>query len=53
MWPRLLPRYITAELLKVFLSTLIVFTCLITLAGVANEAVRQGLGLVTILRLIP
>ena len=53
MWPRLLPRYITAELLKVFLSTLTVFTCLITLAGVANEAVRQGLGLLTILRLVP
>jgi lipopolysaccharide export system permease protein len=49
----LLPRYITAELLKVFLSTLTVFTCVITLAGVANEAVRQGLGLLTILRLIP
>ncbi|MCU0871623.1 MAG: LptF/LptG family permease, partial [Pirellulaceae bacterium] len=53
MWPRLLPRYITAELLKVFLSTLTVFTFLITLAGVANEAVRQGLGLLTVLRLIP
>ncbi|MCU0977614.1 MAG: LptF/LptG family permease [Pirellulaceae bacterium] len=53
MWPRLLPRYITAELLKVFLSTLTVFTFLITLAGVANEAVRQGLGPLTVLRLIP
>jgi lipopolysaccharide export system permease protein len=40
-------------LLKVFLSTLTVFTFLITLAGVANEAVRQGLGPLTVLRLIP
>ena len=53
MWPRLIPRYVTAELLKVFLSTLTVFTFVMTLAGVANEAIRQGLGPVTVLRLIP
>ena len=53
MWPRLIPRYITAELLKVFLTTLTVFTFVMTLAGVAQEAIRQGLGPVTILRLIP
>jgi lipopolysaccharide export system permease protein len=49
----LIPRYVTAELLKVFLSTLTVFTFVMTLAGVANEAIRQGLGPVTVLRLIP
>jgi lipopolysaccharide export system permease protein len=53
VWPRLIPRYITIELLKVFLTTLTVFTFVMTLAGVANEAIRQGLGPVTILRLIP
>ncbi len=53
MWPRLIPRYVTAELLKVFLATLAVFTFVMTLAGVATEAVRQGLGPLTILRLIP
>jgi len=53
VWPRLIPRYVTAELLKVFLATLTVFTFVMTLAGVATEAVRQGLGPLTILRLIP
>jgi lipopolysaccharide export system permease protein len=49
----LITRYVTVELLKVFLTTLAAFTCLMTLAGVALEAARQGLGPVTIIRLIP
>ncbi len=53
MWPKLFTRYVTVELLKVFLTTLAVFTLLMTLAGVALEAVRQGLGPLTILRLVP
>ena len=53
MFPKLITRYVAAELLKVFLSTLTVFTLLMTMVGVAQEAVRQGLGLVPILRIIP
>jgi lipopolysaccharide export system permease protein len=49
----LIPRYVTAELLKFFLATLTVFACVMTLAGVATKAVRQGLGPFTILRLVP
>ncbi len=50
---RLLSRYILAELLKVFLITLIGMTIVLLLAGIAQEAIRQGLGLLPILRLIP
>ncbi len=50
---RLLSRYILAELLKVFLVTLLGMTMVILLAGIAQEAVRQGLGLLPILRLVP
>jgi lipopolysaccharide export system permease protein len=50
---RLLSRYILAELLKVFFVTLLGMTMVILLAGIAQEAVRQGLGLLPILRLVP
>lgn len=50
---RLLARYIYGELLKVFLVTLVGMTLIILLAGVAQEAIRQGLGLLPILRVIP
>ncbi len=50
---RLLSRYIYAELLKVFLVTLLGMTLVLLLAGIAQEAVRQGLGLWPILRLVP
>lgn len=53
MWPKLLTCYVVGELLKIFLASLAVFTLLVTIAGVAQEAVRQGLGLLPILRLIP
>ena len=50
---RLLSRYILLELLKVFSVTLVGMTIVLVLAGVAQEAIRQGLGLLPILRLIP
>ncbi len=51
MW--LMSRYILSELLKVFLVTLMGMTMVLLLAGVTQEAVRQGLGLGPILRLMP
>jgi lipopolysaccharide export system permease protein len=50
---RLLTRYILFELIKVFFVTLLGMTLMLLLAGVAQEAVRQGLGPLPILRLIP
>ncbi len=50
---RLLTRYILRELLKVFLIALIGMTFIMLLVGVATEAVRESLGLVPMLRLIP
>ncbi len=50
---RLLSRYIMAELIKVFLVSLIGMSLVILLAVVGQEAVRQGLGPWPILRLIP
>lgn len=49
----LLSRYILGELLKVFLVTLLGMTLVLLLAVIAQEAIRQGLGLWPILRLIP
>jgi lipopolysaccharide export system permease protein len=49
----LLSRYILGELLKVFAVTLLGMTLVLLLAGIAQEAIRQGLGLLPILRLIP
>lgn len=46
-------RYVLTELLKVFVVTLTGMTVLMVLVGIAFEAVRQGLGLSPILRLIP
>lgn len=50
---RLLSRYILHELLNVFLIALVGMTLVILLVGVAQEAIRQNLGLVPVLRLIP
>ncbi|MHB8973825.1 MAG: LptF/LptG family permease [Pirellulaceae bacterium] len=50
---RLLSRYITWELLKVFFLTLLGMTVVLLLVGIGQEAVRQGLGLWPILRLVP
>jgi lipopolysaccharide export system permease protein len=49
----LLSRYILSELLKVFFVTLLGMTLVLLLAGIAQEAIRQGLGLLPILQLIP
>lgn len=48
-----LTRYILAELLKVFLLTLTGLTVLIMVVLVGWEAMRQGLGLGPVVRLIP
>jgi lipopolysaccharide export system permease protein len=53
IWPGLITRYVILEMLKVFLVALTVLTCLITLVGVAQEAIRQGLGPTAVLRLVP
>ena len=50
---RLLSRYILGELLKVFFVTLLGMTLVLLLAGIAQEAIRQGLGLLPVLRLVP
>lgn len=53
IWPGLITRYVILEMLKVFLVALTVLTCLMTLVGVVQEAIRQGLGPAAVLRLIP
>ncbi len=50
---RTLTRYLVWELLIVFLLTLAGMTMLILLVGVAQEAIRQGLGVKPVLQLIP
>lgn len=49
----ILTRYILGELLKVFLLALAGMTVLMLIVGLAQEAVRQGLGPEPILKLIP
>jgi lipopolysaccharide export system permease protein len=49
----LVTRYILWELLKVFLATLTGLTGMVVLIGVAQEAIRQGMGPLPILRMIP
>lgn len=46
-------RYILVELLTVFIVTLTALTSLMIIVGIAGEAMRQGLGPVAILRLVP
>jgi lipopolysaccharide export system permease protein len=48
-----LTRYVLSELLKVFLVTLAGMTFLMLIVGLAQEAMRQGLGPMPILQLIP
>ncbi len=50
---QLLSRYILRELLTVFAVALVGMTLVMLLVGVAQEAIRQNLGLLPILRLIP
>jgi lipopolysaccharide export system permease protein len=53
LFPGLITRHVIAELLKVFLVGLTIFTFLILFAGLAQEAIRQGLGPFSILRIVP
>jgi lipopolysaccharide export system permease protein len=46
-------RYVVSELLKVFLVTLTGMTVVMLVAGVAHEAIRQGLGIEPVARLLP
>ena len=46
-------RYILIELLKVFVLTLAAITLLMILIGLMQHALRQGLGPIPILRLVP
>ncbi len=50
---RILTRYILADLLKVFLLTLVSMTAFVFLVLIAKEAVDNGLGLVPIMRMVP
>jgi len=50
---RLLPRYVLYELLIVFLFTLTGMTTMMLLVGVAQEVMRQGLGLGPVLKILP
>ncbi len=50
---RIVPRYVLAELLRVFLLALACLTALVLVFGVAREALREGLGASALLRLIP
>ena len=50
---QLLTRYILCELLKVFCLSLLVLTTVMMLFVVTKAAVREGLGLIPVLKLIP
>ena len=49
----LLSRYVLLELLKVFGCALVALTLFVVLIGVAQEAISQGLGAVTVIQLVP
>jgi lipopolysaccharide export system permease protein len=49
----LITRHITIELLKILTVTLVSLTFLMILVGVAAQAIRDGLGMMAIVRLIP
>ncbi len=49
----LLTRYLLWELLKVFFCALLALTGMVVLVGVAQEAIRQGLGPLPVLRMVP
>ena len=51
--PTRLTRYILAEILKIFVVALVVLTILILLIGVGRELLRQGLGPVAVIQLLP
>jgi lipopolysaccharide export system permease protein len=49
----ILPRYILAEVTKVFLIALVALTLMMVVVGLVQEATQQGLPLVQTLRLVP
>ena len=51
--PTRLTRYVLIEILKIFTVSLIALTLLILLIGVGRELLRQGLGPLAILQLLP
>ena len=50
---RRVTRYVIFEILKVFFTTLIVMTTIMLLIGLAHRAIREGMGPIPVLRLIP
>jgi lipopolysaccharide export system permease protein len=46
-------RYILTEIIKLFLIALIAFTSIIILFGVTQQLMRQGLGLMAVIELLP
>lgn len=50
---RRITRYVLAEFLKVFVSALGIMTCFILLAVMGQEAIRHGLSLLNVIRLLP
>ncbi len=51
--PTRLTRYILAEIFKIFVVALIALTLMILLIGVGRELLRQGLGPVAVIQLLP
>lgn len=51
--PNRLTRYILAEIFKIFAISLLVLTALILLIGVGRELLREGLGVMAVLSLLP
>lgn len=51
--PTRITRYILLEILKIFSISLIVLTMLILLIGVGRELLREGLGIMAVLSLLP
>jgi len=51
--PTRLTRYIVGEIIKIFVVALVALTMLILLIGVGRELLRQGLGPLAVLQLLP
>ncbi len=50
---RILTRYVLTDVLKVLVVTLVAMTALMMIGGLAREAYRNGLGIVSVLELFP
>lgn len=51
--PTRLERYVLAEILRIFVVSLVVLTTLILLIGVGRELIRRGLGVTSVIQLLP